>query len=136
MLSVLLHKYSFVGEMSGNFKDVEDEHLEREIEPLKASRRPNSVVIPEVGAQPDLLEPDEAPGCNCERPLASLRCEGRCGLTLRGRLSLPCPAHPGRRHLMDHQPVCPQCGQLLGKLLSHKKVQSNLHSTFFYFQIF
>ena len=69
--------------------------------------------------------------CNCQRPIASIRCEAWCGFILLGRLSLPCPVHTGHRHLMDHQPTCPDCGQRLGKLLSRNKVQSNLPSIIF-----
>ena len=116
---------------------MEDEHLETDIDPAETgeSRSPDYVATIEIGDKPELMKTEAGSSCcNCERPLAQIRCEVECGFTLRGRLSLPCPAHPGRRHLMDHQPVCPHCGQRLGKLLSLNEVTANLLAIFFYGQ--
>ena len=130
----------FVGQINGHYEDVEDEP---EIEPLETGkpgkpancpRRADSVDIPETGDEEEVMK-DEASSCqscNCQRPIASIRCSAQCSFTLLGRLSLLCPAHPGRLHLMDHQPDCPDCGQRLGKLLSFNKVLSNLPSNFLY----
>ena len=125
----------FPGEINGHYKDVEeDENLGTKIDPAETGRSanwsPDPVVITEVGDKPELMKSQT--GCNCERPIAQIRCEAECGFTLRGRLSIPCPAHPGHRHLMDHQPVCPHCGQRLGKLLSLNKVKANLLAIIFY----
>lgn len=103
------------GEFNGHYKDVEDEHLETNIDPAETgeSANPDDVATIVVGDKPELMKTEVGSSCCCERPIAVIRCEAECGFTLRGRLSLPCPAHPGRRHLMDHQPVCPHCGQRL-----------------------
>lgn len=63
---------------------------------------------PKVG-----VEMKKTGGCNCDRPATLIRCEGECGFTVRGRLSITCPAHPGIRHLMDHGPHCPHCSAVL-----------------------
>ena len=116
---------------------MEDEYLETRIEPLKTDkpanhpRRPNSVVMADEEEREVMKTEASSCSCNCQRPIASIRCEAWCGFTLLGRLSLPCPVHTGHRHLMDHQPTCPDCGQRLGKLLSRNEVQSDLPSIIF-----
>ena len=126
----------FLGEFNGHYKDVEDEHLETNIDPAETgeSANPDDVATIVVGDKPELMKTEVGSSCCCERPIAVIRCEAECGFTLRGRLSLPCPAHPGRRHLMDHQPVCPHCGQRLGKLLSLNELTANLLAIIFYGQ--
>jgi len=118
------------GKTNGHFQNVEKEDFQMKIEMIKPGKRNIEYEKPKDGKivsnKPIIswklnskielgLKRTEAEvsDCNCQRPAVSISCDGGCGFTFRGRLCVPCPAHPGHRHLMDHNSDCPQCGKLL-----------------------
>ena len=62
--------------------------------------------------------------CICRRKPVMIGCSNNdCGYTFTGRLSAKCLIHPGDQYLMDHSPVCPNCGNDLGKfILAHQSI--------------